>query len=240
MKKQVLLLPTMILMCFTLLNAANPTADHLIVRLEKGVAANTIQVQAANLQKIRTQVAIQDLTGKIWYSEYIVKEKGYAKNLKLDGMPEGQYVVFVKNNKGQVARAFRYAAGEVTFFANSTPKPGQSSIVFGSGEAPKYIARIAAAGAQSLRVQLTNLDSRGALIRLCGLGGNLVLEQTITDHSGVAKSLDLTGLAAGIYFLQLQAGGATLVQHLELTSTQIQLGDLEQAPAAGRSEMAKN
>ena len=130
------LLAALFLVCSTLFAAAPPGAQ-LIVRFEKGVAPNTIQVQVANLQKTRTRIAIQDLSGKVWYSEYVVKEDGYAKNLNLSGMPEGQYVVFVKNARTQCSKTFRYAAGEIVFFEPSLPQPGQSSVIFDAGSAGK-------------------------------------------------------------------------------------------------------
>jgi len=238
MKKQVHLLAALFLVCSTLFAAASPGA-HLIVRFEKGVAPNTIQVQVANLQKTRTRIAIQDLSGKVWFSEYVVKEDGYAKNLNLSGMPQGQYVVFVKNARTQCSKTFRFAAGEIVFFEPSLPQPGQSSVIFDAGSAGKGIARIAA-GAQSLRVQLANLGAQGALIRLCGLGGNLVLEHKAGGHTGFAKTIDLAGLDAGAYFLLVQSGSAALVQQLELSDAGIQLGALEQMPVLQRPDMVKN
>lgn len=236
MKNLMHLTSALLLTMATWFTAAATTTPPMIIRISQGEPAKSIDVQLANLQRQRTQIAIQDVNGKLWYSEFCEKEDGYAKRLNLDGMPEGQYVCFVKNRRGHSTRAFRLNANDLSFFET----PGSSNLgdnhrVY-TGAARASIVRIGADETNVIHLQLANLQQQNALIRLNALGEGVAFEQKVQGQSGYAQKINLTGMIPGAYFLYLKAGNAAMIQHFNLDAEGIELGKLEQLDQPGQTQ----
>lgn len=226
----------------TWLAAAATPAPKMIVRIAPGESVRSIDVQLANLQQQRTQIAIQDVNGKLWYSEFCEKEDGYAKRLNLGGMPEGHYICFVKNRRGQSAQAFRLSAGGLSFFEKPAASNVGPDLRVYTGAARPCLVRIGNDGARSLQLQLANLQQQNLRVRLNALGEGVAFEQKIQGESGYAQKIDLNDMPAGTYFLYVKVGNADLIQHLGLGTDGIELGPLEILDQSGqtRPAMVKN
>lgn len=220
---------------FSAMAASTPA---MIIRITPGEASKSIDVQLANLQRQRTQIAIQDVNGKLWYSEFCEKENGYAKRLNLDGIPEGQYICFVQNRRGRSTQAFRMQTNALSFFEAPAKSNVDDTHRVYTGVAHPSIVRIKAENANTIQLQLANLQHQNVLIRLNALGEGTAFEQKLQGHAGYAQKIDLTGMLPGAYFLYLKAGDAVLIQHLNLSAEGIQFGKLEKFDQSGQTPPA--
>ena len=238
MKNLMHLTTALLLSMTTWFAAAATTTPQMIIRISQGKPAKSIDIQLANLQRQRTQIAIQDVNGKLWYSEFCEKEDGYAKRLNLDGIPEGQYVCFVKNRRGHSTQAFRLNANGLSFFETpGSSNAGEAHRVY-TGAARPSIVRIGADETNAIHLQLANLQQQNVLIRLNALGEGVAFEQKVQGERGYAQKINLTGMVPGAYFLYLKAGNAALIQHLNLSAEGIQFGKLEQLDQSGQTPPA--
>ena len=238
MKKQVNYFVAMILCATALFVHPAAASSHIIARFTPGETAKTIEVQLANLQKKRTQVAIQDVHGKLWFSEYIDAEDGYTKKLNLTGMPDGAYLCFVQNKSDRHTRAFRLTQTTLTFFEPSGPSNSGAGVLVHTGGSRPCIARIAAAADPVIRLQLANLDQQDALIRLVALGDGIAFEQKVTGEYGYAKQLNLKGMPPGRYFLYIKIGDASLIQYIRFEPDGLQLEEIQRLEQSERGALA--
>lgn len=217
--------------------------DRMVVRIGKGQAAKTIDVQLANLQKKDTEVAIQHQDGTIFFSEIVSREDDYAKKLYLTGMPDGPYVCFVRNSLGQHVQSFRLE-GEMLIFADRPEAaPRGSAVLLRTGYSVNpVIARIDKSDAKTIQLRLANLQQQDTRIRLITLGIGAILEQKISKENGFAQKFNLEILDAGAYVLSVESGKGLLVQHFRLNKPDIQMGILERLEpvAAKRTDLANN
>lgn len=72
----------------------NEVNEHLIMRVETN-DAKALHITLANLRQITTQLKLEDLNGKVYYSDYINDHNGYGKNLSLRKLPKGRYILTV-------------------------------------------------------------------------------------------------------------------------------------------------
>jgi hypothetical protein len=238
MQKQGNLFVAMILCAAALFARPAAASSPMIARFTPAESAKTIDVQLANLQQQRTHVAIQDVQGKLWFSEYVDREDGYAKKLSLTGMPDGAYICFVQNKSGRFTQAFRLDAAALVFFEPSDASNSEAGILVHTGGVRPGIVRISAGGDQLIRLQLANVGQQNVLIRLNALGDGLAFEQKITGEKAYAQNLHLQGMATGDYFLYLKIGEASLIQHVRLSSTGLQLEEIERLDHSGQASMA--
>lgn len=238
MQKQGNLLVAMILCAAALFARPAAAASPMIARFTPAESAKTIDVQLANLQKQRTHVAIQDMQGKLWFSEYIDREDGYAKKLSLSGMPEGAYVCFVQNKSDRFTQAFRLDAAALVFFEPSDARNSGAGMLVHTGGSRPCIVRIGTGSDQLIRLQMANVGQQNVLIRLNALGDGLAFEQKITGEQAYAQNLNLQGMAAGDYFLYLKIGEASLIQYVRLSSAGLQLEGIERLDGPGQASMA--
>jgi hypothetical protein len=55
-------------------------SGKMIVKTEKGETAKNIHLRLANLQNMCTNLALQDMNGNYWFTNYVWRENGYAVN----------------------------------------------------------------------------------------------------------------------------------------------------------------
>ena len=226
-----------------LLSALTVTAEpapSMIVRISKGDDAKSIALQLANLQKYRTQIAVQDLAGKLWYSEYVEREDGFAQKLDLSALPDGAYICFVKNRAGEYTRSFSLRGTALVFFENGSKCNSGAAVFVHTGKERPAMARIAAVS-DAIRLQLNNLMKSDVLIQLHVPGVGVAFQEQVSGENGYAKMIRLGGMDKGNYLLYLKIGNTMLMQHLELTKEGVQMGALEhldQASQDGADDMA--
>lgn len=82
---------------FAFASTSNNADDNPIFRV-KPVETKAIQVNLANLQQVTTSISLTDLSGKTFFKETIRKHNGYAKKFDLEKIPNGRYVLTVKQD----------------------------------------------------------------------------------------------------------------------------------------------
>ncbi len=190
--------------------------EKVIVKIEKGEIARTIEVRLANLEKMFTKVAIQDYNGTVWFDKPVNKENGYATKLSLEGMPDGDYVLFVENKGGMWAQAFNMRGNDLAFFevtsANESSKNFASLTSNTEVVSGKLITHITNNGDLKLGVRLANLRQRPSMLRIVNLGVGIAFMKDIEAENGYYGELNLKGTSDGNYFLYINAYDATVVQ----------------------------
>ncbi|MEK7257006.1 MAG: hypothetical protein AAB316_19790 [Bacteroidota bacterium] len=227
MKKQIVRLAVLALLFttqFSLSSAAGSTPGaegKVIVKLNEGEDGKSLQLQLANLQKLRTCVGIQDLQGKVWFVEYVWRENGYHKSLNIKGMPAGTYFLWVKNKQVETHRSFEFNGNGITFFDQEKEAlEAEPEAVFTGGnsaEEGKLIARVTPAGKAALDVQLANLQRQPLTLRLSAVGESEVFSENVRNEHAFAKKLNFKGMTPGSYFLSIETQGATLVAFFTLS-----------------------
>lgn len=202
------------------------TAQKPIVRFEKDDITKSVNVQLANLMKNSTELAIQSAEGPIWFNKYILREHGYNGTLNLYGMPDGDYVVFVRNREGMSAQTFAVDMAGVEFFATAPVEIPIAQLV--SLEAPnKLIYYLTDEGGMKIGVQLANLQQKPAKINIIAMMNGALYKKEVTQANGAAYTFNLEGWPAGDGFVYVRTHEMNLVQFFKLTENDLQLGTLQ-------------
>lgn len=242
MKKKYVFLTALVLAAVSIFAAVYFYNSDLIVRIKKGIEGKTIEVQLANLQGERTHVAVQDMEGKMWFSEYVWKEDGYAKKLKMTTLPEGHYLCFVNNAKGLFTQTFLAGVDDVAFFGESNADyVGKNQLIY-TGNERAAMARITPEGFSTVGLQLANLQGEFTRIQLNTLGEAIAYEKSFSNQPAYAEKINLDGLAKGQYFLYVKIGEAGLIQFMDWTKDGLKLGKQEMFDFApeGHKDLAQN
>lgn len=194
----------------------------LIINVDKGDQVKTIDIHLANLQKERTQIALQHVNSDLVYSEWVWGEHGFAKKINLNGMPEGEYVLFVRNKNIAYAQAIAMDDEDLALF--KTPQteagdiPGVALVSYSSfNRKGRLIARFNVEDKGVLGLRLANLRGEPALVRLNNMGMGLVMEQRIDAKYGFAQKMNLEGMTPATYYLYIQTPDAVVMQFMTYT-----------------------
>lgn len=63
--------------------------------------ANTLMLRLANLQKVKTNITLHDLEGNDYFSRRVTDHNGYLIKLNLADVPEGRYIMRIRQANGQ-------------------------------------------------------------------------------------------------------------------------------------------
>jgi len=205
--------------------------DRMIIRVEQS-DYNAIDVQLANLQKVRTEVNITDVKGKIWFQEYAWGVHGYAKTLKLEEMPPGEYVLLIRNRHQRYVQVFAKAEGFVVFFER-VDEPRRGAVARLASNKPAYdsrmlISRYTIDGPRGVNIQMANLLDKKTVIQLKGMSGNTLYEEAIEGENGYAKRINLEKVANGNYYFLVHTGNTVQVQFLCINSKSLELRERQQ------------
>lgn len=74
------------------------TPDEDPIFRVKPIESKSFQVTLANLKKTTTSISLTNLSGTTFFKETIKKHNGYSKKLNLNKLPNGRYVLTVKQN----------------------------------------------------------------------------------------------------------------------------------------------
>lgn len=240
MKTKMNLLVAIALVSTTFLNAS--VSSNLNLQLKTGEMPGTVSIQLDGLDQQNTQLSIQDLSGKKWFSEMIRKQTQFNKTIDLKTMPSGEYLLFVKNKRSQQSRAFRLDNKNVVLFDISSDATTPGGLVQEAGAASRIITRVSATDDQTLYLHVSNLKEYQATIRIVAPDGNVRWEANSNGQIAIAKSLDVKALMIepGLYFVHIQAGDATVIQEVEIKASKLQPGMAHHVSNAGAgTEMAK-
>lgn len=113
MKKQIILLAASLLLSTVAIfaNQVPMNGGRLIVRIEKSTEPYFLTLRLANLQKQRTLVELRDISGNTWFSQYVSRKNGFAKNLNLKQLPDGGYFVSITHKDATVVQFFTLSEG---------------------------------------------------------------------------------------------------------------------------------
>jgi len=228
MKKQIIFLITAIAMVFTLnANSINP----VIVSIEKSDDAKALEIRLANLEMKHTQITLLDAEGKSWYFHNVSKDVGYSAKLNLEGMPDNDYVVFIKNKKGQHFQAFSMEGEDITFFqlqnAGSIKNLTASLENYEMKETAQLISKVTAEMNRSLGVRIANLKEAPTTLRLFSDGGTKIQTEKVANEHAYAKNWDLQNVADGNYFLYIESGNTTVVQSIKVKGNNVEIGAVQ-------------
>ncbi|MEZ4959432.1 MAG: hypothetical protein R2830_06430 [Saprospiraceae bacterium] len=221
---------------------------NVIVKIEKGIVEKTITVQLANLQNQRTQIAIQGVDGALLFSEYVKRETGYATRLNLNGMPNGDYVLFIANRSGTWAQAFSMTPEDIVLFETPAAKANANSVAslvsYDMGGKGKLITHFSTEGDLSLGVQLANLRGYSTELSIVTLGSGFVFGTTFSGQNGFARWFNLAGANDGTYFFYVKAVDATVLQFFTISDGKIGKGVIQrmekplETPAQVKDELS--
>lgn len=211
---------------FALTAFAYEGRGRIIIRVEQS-GFNAIDVQLANLQKERTEVNITDVKGKIWFQEYAWGVHGYAKSLKLEVMPPGEYILLIRNPHHRYVQVFAKTEGYVVFFERDD-EPRRGAVARLASNKPAYdsrvlISRYTIDGPRGVNIQMANLLDKKTVIQLKGMSGNTLYEEAIEGESGYAKRINLENVANGNYYFLVHTGNTVQVQFLCINSQSLEL-----------------
>lgn len=203
--KNLLLLIAISFAYVTLLSANN---DPILVTIRHS-GAQTIDVQLANLEQKRTGIAIQDVKGGNWFSEYAWNENGYHKKINMAGMPPGEYLVVIKKQNTIHTQAFMLTSKYLIFFETKKKKIEDKTVaklvsLDNSNGKRGILANVTETSNNTLKVQLANLQGKQVVIDLHKIGEASAMEDKVSGEQGYSKNLNLTGMPFGNYYLHLQ------------------------------------
>ena len=206
-------------------------SGRMIVKIEKGESAKTINLHIANLQDLRTNIVLEDMNGAVWLDEYAWGETGYAKKLNLNGMPNGDYVLYVKNSEDFHAQAFTVGAADIAFFKEQMEaKRGNVYAHFATfdlGDKGTLITHFNGVGEQTLAIRLANFQKMPATIELMGLSSGVQLEENAIGENGYAKRWNMTGLSNGEYVTYVRTLDTTVALFFRLNENSVELLQLQ-------------
>ncbi len=94
--------------------AATPGNPHL--RMEtKAVAGMVVRVQLVNMQQQAAQITLQELDGSVLYEHTIRKHNGFNLDLNVAKLPEGRYILTVKQDDTVRTQVIAIDNGEIMF-----------------------------------------------------------------------------------------------------------------------------
>lgn len=206
-------------------------SGKMIVKIEKGENAKTINLVAANLQGMHTNIVLEDFNGAVWLDEYAWGEAGYAKKLNLNGMPVGDYFLYVKNSENFYAKAFAVGITDIAFFEENL-EARRSNVyahpaTFGLDSKGSLIAHFNVVGEQTLAVRLANFQKRPATIELMGLTSGVQLAENTMGENGYAKRWNMTGLGTGEYVAYVRTLDTTVALFFRLNESSVELLQLQ-------------
>lgn len=226
MKKQIILLAMWALTSA----AAFASQEGFTVKIEKGDASKTLVVRIANLDKLDTEIGIQSTEGRVWYSDYLYWKSDFATKINLSVVPDGDYVLYVRNYAEMWVQTLSVNGSGLDFFETPHSEkrigPGIASLIsYHPGRESTPIARFSKDGLQKVGLLLLNLEMQPARINIVEIGSDRVYSQSVNGQRGISTVLNMTGLMPDGYFIYIHTADATFVQFFKLTEEDLSLGD---------------
>ena len=197
------------------------------VSIEQGKDFKSLDVRMINLNRNTTEVTIQAFTGKVWFRKYLTRDDGFAARLKLDGMPEGDYIVYVKQRDNLWMEAFTLYPDQVVLFDNpaqgNTLEPQARFVSETTEFKGRMIAKFDSNHEMNINVRLANLQSRPTMVKLMCMGGLIHHRQKVKGHDGYAIPYNMEGMLPSPYCIYINGYDATVIQCFDVTDEGIAL-----------------
>ncbi|MBR9920712.1 MAG: T9SS type A sorting domain-containing protein [Bacteroidetes bacterium] len=221
---------TICLFSFNLVFAANEGGE-MIVHLEQ-TESGYLDLHLANLQEQRTEIAIADMNGTTWYREWLNKEEGFATRLKLTEIPNGTYVFYVRNKSDHYAKGLLKANGKVRLFeeAQANPKAGVKALQTSANSktTANLISYFTAPEANTLGIQLANLNKSAVEVQIHDLNGMPIAKDQSSGAYGYAKKFRLQGMNNGMYYVIVKTASKTQLCFFEYSRGEVIIGSLQE------------
>jgi hypothetical protein len=212
-------------------NAIPEPGARMLVRVERGPGMKTINVYLANLLDKRTQVSVQDMDGKVWFSEYAWMETGYAKRLNLSELPKGNYLFYVENKDERYLQMIAIDDSRLDFFRSAAPVRARKGVALltGSDDSRRggLIGYITQPENHAIGVQLANLESKRAEVRILALGESIAYAETVSGVPGYAKLINFEGMAPGNYYVCVETPGVSIVQFFNWSGEGLEFEEMQ-------------
>ncbi|MEM7102051.1 MAG: hypothetical protein AAF502_02895 [Bacteroidota bacterium] len=207
-----------------------PDSGKLIVKVEQ-TDIHALQLQLANLLDLRTEVRISDTSGKLWYKEVVKKETGFGKKFNLTIIPEGNYILSVKNEADSYLQAFAKNETVVAFFQDEVEyeKTKQMARLVSGNAASSYplMTKINTTEDQAITLQLANLLQEIATIKLNKMRGSCQWAQTVENETGMTKKFSMESTANGEYYFLVHHKSTIVMQFFTVEDGDVQLGKFQ-------------
>lgn len=204
---------------------------RMLVRVERGTGMKTIDVYLANLLDKRTQVSLQDMDGKLWFSEYAWGEAGYAKRLNLSELPEGDYLFYVENKEERFLQMIALDDRRMDFFRSVAPVKERKGVALLTGSDDsrrgRLIGYITQPKDDAIGVQLANLEWKRAEVRILAVGESIAYEETVSGEPGYAKLINFAGMSPGNYCVYIETPGVSIVQFFNWSGERLELEEMQ-------------
>lgn len=216
MQKQIVLFVALLLASTITLFAGNPSSSALTVDLEKSQAPGKMHLQISGLGHHNTDVVVQDLSGKTWFSILVKKTDRFVRELDVQNLPAATYILVVRNKQEQKNRVFRLDQLGAVVLETSEQPQAKGGLLLDAGGERKVVVRISSVDAETIWVHLSNLQEYRATLQLVSDKGETRWEESLAGQPAFGNTIDLGALTLepGLYFLCLNAGNATLMQEL--------------------------
>ncbi|MBT8190029.1 MAG: hypothetical protein KJO29_06340 [Bacteroidia bacterium] len=221
MKKQFILIATMLLTIS--FNAHSNSVDRMIVKIKKAESDKTLNVQLANLENEKTVLNLYDEKGIGWFSKTVKNKNGFAAEINLNGLPDGDYILAVKKNSSVHIQAISLEEEGITFFQDpSTFQRERNFAMLTSTNAEvnksRVISRFTKEEGQKVGVQISNMQEKPVSIKLIGLCCGQVLSKDISGEHGYGAKWDLKGMNEDFYYFLVYTEDATVIQYFKLNN----------------------
>jgi hypothetical protein len=197
--------------------------EKVLVKIEKGDLSKTVVVRLVNLERLTTEVTIQSTDGAVFFKEYIRREHGYATKFIMDGMPDGDYVLYIRNRYEMWAQTFSMNFRDITFFDTPTTKAYDGAVAslasFSDEKAKgKVNAYFRKTDDLKFKVLLTNLQQQPTEIKIVSLGIGAIYSSTVKNEYGYGEVMNMVDALSGDYIIYVHAADATVVQFFSISA----------------------
>ncbi|MEL6720186.1 MAG: hypothetical protein AAFP82_15855, partial [Bacteroidota bacterium] len=200
---------------------AHPVDGKMLIRIQKE-SSLTVSVKLANLKKERTKISILDLEGKPWFSEYAWGKNGYAKQLNLEKLPVGIYMLVIRNKMKTHTQVLAKQNKQIIFFdSNRNENPKLAQLIADGNTA--ITASFSTSGIQGINIKIKNLKKLRTKIYLNDVNGVLLAREVVKEQNELAKRFNLKGLPHGTYFFTIQHKQLQMVQLVTIDEEGVQL-----------------
>ncbi|MEM8525108.1 MAG: hypothetical protein AAGG68_10710 [Bacteroidota bacterium] len=202
MKRLFLAIALLIATSFYAIISASVNYDvRPIVKIKPSEQESSIDIFLANLLQEKTLLEIMDNQGNRIYQETITNKIAYAKKLNLGEVLDGDYIVFIENDRIEVTQPVSIKKGAVKVLVEETTKLLAPNIDF-TGNAVLFQL---ASETKSQKVTINILH-----------GEEIIYESKEVLTTSIKKQFKLDNLHTGNYTFRATVDGKSYYEEIEI------------------------